>query len=87
MPEPIDLRRARDERADRRQLVPCGRCGRDVPMLSTRCPRCGVNFRGAAFQFEYEPTGQVAKTGNGTAILIGAVGIALALAVALLLAR
>jgi hypothetical protein len=46
--EPLSFeepRRRRDANAD---LVPCARCKKRIPALSTRCPECYVHFSGAA---------------------------------------
>jgi uncharacterized membrane protein YvbJ len=34
--------------------VRCAHCGAWILARETRCPSCGVNFRGEAFQFEHE---------------------------------
>ena len=54
MPEPVDLQAVKLRRAEKHALVPCARCGRDIPMHSTRCQYCGVHFDGQAFQFTYD---------------------------------
>jgi ribosomal protein L40E len=56
--EPIDITKAREERADRHMLVPCARCGAQIPMHATQCPKCRVHFDGEAFQFTYERASQ-----------------------------
>jgi ribosomal protein L40E len=33
--------------------VRCAHCGAWVPARAERCPKCGVHFRGEAFQFEH----------------------------------
>lgn len=33
--------------------VPCAKCGRLIPMHSTRCPYCGIHFMGEAFEFRH----------------------------------
>ncbi len=47
-------RRRRDANAD---LVPCAKCKRRIPALTTRCPECGVHFNGAAEDFVQEGGG------------------------------
>ncbi len=54
MAEPVDLQTAKLRRAEKHALVPCARCGRDIPMHSTRCQYCGVHFDGQAFQYTYD---------------------------------
>ena len=44
-------RRAREHDPD---LVKCAHCGRLISKYETTCPKCGVHFRGAAFQFSHE---------------------------------
>jgi uncharacterized membrane protein YvbJ len=34
--------------------VKCAHCGSWIPSRSKRCPKCGVHFRGEAFQFSHE---------------------------------
>ena len=65
--------------------VRCARCGKPIPMNATRCPECGVHFRGEAFQFthaaEAEP-GEV-KLGTRGLVLLAVILAAVVLAVAL----
>jgi predicted amidophosphoribosyltransferase len=83
MSKPINLRTARQERADRYLLVPCAHCGRDIPMHSRRCPRCGVRFSGEAFQFTYRPESEANSTRPGAARLLVALILCIAVAVTL----
>jgi hypothetical protein len=86
--KPIDLKQAREKRVDRYQLVPCARCGRDIPMHSRRCPRCGVYFSGEAFQFTYNPSGVDSRGFGLRRFALGLLaGAAIVLALAFLLTR
>ena len=40
-----------DEGADN-DKVPCTKCGALIHMHTTRCPYCGIHFRGQAFEFD-----------------------------------
>jgi len=63
MPDPIlnfeEHRRRRDENPS---VVPCARCGKSIVATATRCPECGVHFRGEAqfFSRPNEQTGSAA---------------------------
>lgn len=35
------------------EKIPCAKCGQLIHMYTTRCPHCGIHFRGAAFEFEH----------------------------------
>ncbi len=45
--EPID---------DEGDKVPCAKCGKLIDMRTSRCPHCGIYFRGAAMEYEYANT-------------------------------
>ena len=50
----IDFEERRRQREDDPNAVRCARCGEWIFSRSTRCPKCGVNFQGEAFQFVHE---------------------------------
>jgi hypothetical protein len=53
--DPEEEYRRRDEAS---QPVRCARCGKMIPGFSTRCPECGVHFRGAAENFHHPSDGR-----------------------------
>ena len=51
---PIDFEERRQRHENDPNRVRCARCGEWIFSRSTRCPKCGVNFQGEAFQFVHE---------------------------------
>ncbi|MCP4248002.1 MAG: hypothetical protein GY778_13220 [bacterium] len=71
--------------------VPCAKCGTLIHMHTTRCPNCGIHFRGPAFEFDRSQVDDGAG-GNRTfrwiaATVLAVIGIGLLWAVLLLLRR
>lgn len=50
----VDFEKHRRERENDPNRVKCAHCGALIEARSTRCRKCGVHFRGEAFQFEHE---------------------------------
>jgi uncharacterized C2H2 Zn-finger protein len=46
--EPLNLAAYRRQLEQDGSLVRCARCDRVIPATVTRCPECGVHFRGEA---------------------------------------
>lgn len=55
--EPLSFEEHRRRRQADADLVPCPRCRKRIPALSTRCPACGIHFSGAAEDFAQESEG------------------------------
>jgi hypothetical protein len=49
----VDFREAKRKRDEDPNKVKCSHCGEWIFARSTKCPRCGVHFRGEAFQFSH----------------------------------
>ena len=47
----VDFGEAKRKREEDPNKVKCAHCGEWIFARSTKCPRCGVRFRGEAFQF------------------------------------
>lgn len=47
----LDFNKFTKGRGDHSDLVPCARCGKMINMYAVKCPLCGVNFQGRAYQF------------------------------------
>jgi predicted nucleic acid-binding Zn ribbon protein len=51
---PIDFEKEKQLRQSDPGKVRCAHCGAWILARATRCPKCGVNFQGEAFQFVHE---------------------------------
>src|SRR5437868_12427471 len=61
-------RRRRDENPS---LVRCARCGRLILATASRCPECGVNFQGEAWEYTH-PSEREPTTRSATWLVIAA---------------
>ena len=50
----IDFTEAKRRHDEDPNKVKCSHCGEWIFARSKRCPKCGVHFRGEAFQFVHE---------------------------------
>lgn len=55
----IDFETRKRQSDDDPNRVRCARCGAWIFARSTRCPKCGVNFHGEAFQFVHESSDEL----------------------------
>lgn len=70
--EPLNFEEHRRRRPADTDVVPCARCKKPIPAVSTRCPECGVHFSGAAEDFVQEGRG-----GRGTPTWVVVVAVVL----------
>jgi uncharacterized membrane protein YvbJ len=55
----VDFEACRRERDNDPNRVRCAHYGAWILGIETRCPKCGIHFRGQAFQFAHEATDEL----------------------------
>ncbi len=79
----IDFDSHRRKRENDPNKVRCAHCGAWILAHETRCPKCGVHFRGEAFQFAYEAEDEMADANAARrkrAMIIAALLVAILIA-------
>ena len=57
--------------------VKCAHCGEYIGMHKTRCPYCGIHFRGEAFQFKHSSEEEQTLARNRTVRVLALIVIIL----------